>query len=62
MENNVYLGSFPFLRIKISFFIFLVSKLGFFGEAPTKNMFQKWATPILENIIPYFMDNSPVFS
>jgi hypothetical protein len=60
IAKNIYLGFLPFLGIKSSFFIFLAPKLGFFCEAPTKNMFQKWTTTILENIISYSVRNSPV--
>jgi hypothetical protein len=45
MVNNVDLGSFNF-------------KKGVFCEAPTKNMFQKWNTTILNDTKPYFMHNS----
>jgi hypothetical protein len=59
MKNKVSLGIFNYLYTKNTFFIFLMLKMGFFCEAPTKNMFQKWTTTILNHIIPYFMDNSP---
>jgi hypothetical protein len=41
-------------------FHFLNAKNGLFCEAPTKNMFQKWTNKILNDIVPYFMPNSPV--
>jgi hypothetical protein len=62
MANKFALGSFNFICTKKSFFIFLMLKMGFFCEAPTKNMFKKWTTTILNDIIPYFMHNLPFFA
>jgi hypothetical protein len=59
MANKVALGSINFLCKKFIFH-FLNAKNGLFCEAPTKNMFQKWTHKILNDILPYFMPNSPV--
>jgi hypothetical protein len=48
---------FSFSWHKKFIFYFSSTKNGFFCEAPTKNMLQKWTYIILENIIPYFMHN-----
>jgi hypothetical protein len=62
MANNVDLGSFNFHCTKNPFFIFLAQKNEFFCEASIKNTLQKCTNKILNNIIPYFMNNSPVVS
>ena len=40
MKNNVAVGSFPFHRTKISFFIFRVPKTEFFVKQPPNGSFQ----------------------
>jgi hypothetical protein len=40
-----------------NYFSFSYDQKWFFGEAPTKNMLQKWNIQIYKNIVPYFMDN-----
>jgi hypothetical protein len=55
MANNIDLGSLNFRCTKNSFFIFLAQKMGFFCEASTKIMFQKWTNTILNDTMPYFM-------
>jgi hypothetical protein len=52
-------GVLIFFAQKIIFH-FLSIRNGFF-KAPFKNILQKWTTTIsYKNLIPYFMDNSPV--
>jgi hypothetical protein len=48
-----------FVAQKINFH-FLSAKIGIFCKVSTKNMLQKLNNQILQNIIPYIMNNSLV--